>query len=191
MKNKDNNRFIAFITKHRIFTLTIILFLIVLPLILIPTVYITQVASAKHVIFEDKSIKAVSVDKQDYFDIEFSLYSITEPTKDSKGKYSFNYSISLKEGLSESKIKNISFNGQLSVVNDKYTVFNKKFTEVLESTNRTKFDFTWEYNMNKSILPFLKPQGPTLYLQIFFTEQMVSPIGEEVERVIYVKVPYN
>ena len=86
MKNKDNNRFIAFITKHRIFTLTIILFLIVLPLILIPTVYITQVASAKHVIFEDKSIKAVSVDKQDYFDIEFSLYSITEPTKDSKGK---------------------------------------------------------------------------------------------------------
>lgn len=189
MAINEKNKFITFLTKHRIFAITILLFLIVLPVILIPTVYISQVVSSKHIIFEDKSIKALKVSEQDYFDIEFSLHSITEKTKTSPGKYSFNYSIALKDGVNN--ISNISFNGQLSVINDKYTTVNNKFTSLLKSTTNTKFDFTWDYNMNKSILPFLKPEGPTLYLQILFTEQKPQVIGGEVERIIYVKVPYN
>lgn len=191
MKNKKNNRFLNFFKKYRVLTLTLFLFLILLPLIFIPTIYIYQVASSKHVVFEDKNNKAVMVDKQDYFDIEFNLYTIVEPEEEKSGYYEFDYKITPKEGgvNDVNNIYDISFNAQLSVKRDKYTSLNEDLIEVLESTPNSRLRIKFDYDMDKSILPFLKPKGPTLYLVIYFTEE-ISNLMEELQT-IFVEVPYN
>lgn len=190
MKNNKENKFKTFIKTHRVFSLTVFLFLIVVPLILIPTVYIYQVASSKHVLFEDKSIKAVKLANQDYFDIEVTLYNIKEPLGDSMGQYIFNYKITTKDTVNS--ISDIAFTGQLSVVNDKYTSFSGDFLTTLESSSTTRLIFDWDYNMNKTILPFLKPKGPKLYLQIDFIYEMAEPLhGAPEEKTIFIEVPFN
>lgn len=190
MKNNKENKFKKFLKTHKLFSLTIFLFLIVVPLILIPTAYISQAVSSKHILFKDKSIKAVKLDNQDYFDIEVTLYNIKEPLGDTPGKYIFNYKITPKDSVNT--IRNISFTGQLSVINDKYTSFNGNFLTSSESTSSTRLTFDWDYNMNKSILPFLKPKGPKLYLQINFIYELAEPLqGNPEEKTIYVEVPFS
>lgn len=191
MKNKKNSKFLSFFKKYRVLTLTLFLFLILLPLIFIPTIYIYQIASSKHVVFEDKSNKAVMIDKQDYFDIEFNLYNIVKPQEENSGYYEFDYKITPKEGgVSEvNDIYDISFNAQLSVKRDKYTSLHEELIEVLESTPNSRLKIKFDYDMDKSILPFLKPKGPTLYLVIYFTEEIHNLTQEY--QTIFVEVPYN
>lgn len=190
MKNKRNNKFLGFFQKYKVLSLTLFLFLILLPFILIPTVYIYQIAStSKHIIFEDKDVKAVKVDKQNYFDIEFSLYTIVEPEGDKSGYYEFDYKITRKEGRINT-IAQVSFSAQLSVKRDNYTTHNENLIEVLESTPNSRLRVQFDYDMDKSILPFLKPKGPTLYLVIYFTE-IFADFDNYEHQTIYVEVPYK
>lgn len=190
MKNNNESKFKSFFRRHKVFSLTLFLFLIVVPIILIPTAYIYQVVSSRHVLFEDKSIKALQIDEQDYFDINVELHSIKEPLGDQLGEYIFNYKITPKSTVNT--INNVSFTGQLSVVNDDYTSFNGQTLTSLESTNTTRLIFEWDYDMNKSVLPFLKPKGPKLYLQINFTYDMAPPLqGNPTEETIYLEVPFD
>lgn len=183
------NKFIAFLKNHKVFTITIFLFVILVPLIFIPSVYISQIVSSRHVIFEDKSIKAIKVSDQEYFDIEVTLYSITEPVGSTSGKYIFDYKLTPK--AAKNTITDVVFSGQLSVVNDKYTKFSSDLY-TLESDSSTRLVFDWDYDMDKSILPFLKPKGPKLYLYISFLYDMAPPLNGNPEEVnLYIEVPFN
>lgn len=187
MATKQTNKFMSFIKKYKVLTITIGLFFIVLPLILIPTLYIYQVASSKHVIFHDKGNKALKINKQNYFDIDFSLNKIIESEEDVAGYYVFDYEIKVKDSVLND-INGITFNSQLSVINDDYTSYNEDSVSTLKSTteyNMLKIPF--DYNMDKRVLPLLYPKGPKLYLEISFTEYILN-MPEQ--KTIYVEVPF-
>lgn len=190
MKNNKPNKFVSFFKRHKVFSITLILFLVVVPLILIPTTYIYQIVSSKPVLFGDKKIKAVKLDKQEYFDINVTLYNITEPMGDTPGEYIFDYKLTPKSAVNT--ISNVRFTGQLSVVNDNYTSMSGDTLTSLESHENNKLIFKWDYNMEKTLLPFLKPKGPKLYLKIMFSYDMAPPLqGNPREETIYVEVPYS
>lgn len=190
MDNKKPNRFINFFKTYKLLTLTLFLFLIVLPLATIPSIYIYQVASAKPTIFFEKGNKAVKLSKQKYFDITFDLHSIITPDSDGKnGYYVFEYEIKMKDTVNE--IERVSFNAQLSVQNDKYSSHYRPGIDDLESnlvsTSSTRLRVPFNYDMDKRILPFMYPKGPRLFLALYFTEYV---FGEPFNEVVFVEVPF-
>ncbi len=189
MENKQPNKFINFFKTYKLLTLTLFLFLVVLPVVTIPTIYIYQFASSKPVIFHYKDNKLTKINKQHYFDISFTLFSIEAPDADGKnGYYIFDYEIVVKDTVNE--IVDIKFNAQLSVKNDNYTSHLEDLTETLESTTSSRLKIPFNYNMDKKILPFVRAGGPRLFLEIHFTE-LNTLLGEPQYETLYIEIPYN
>lgn len=180
---KETNK-IPFYKKYRILTITLIMFLIVLPLITIPGIYISHFVASKDVLFGDKDLKAISLDEQDKFIVDVVLKEIVledrENNKD--GKYIFEIDFKTES----SNIKNFKIDAQLSVKNDKYDseVISKT---VSNNSVKNKFEIKFNYNMKKSPLLFVNPKGPTLYLKITYA-YVDSTLGTP--KPIIVKVPY-
>ena len=136
------------------------------PLILIPTTYIYQIVSSKPVLFGDKKIKAVKLDKQEYFDITVTLYNITEPMGDTPGEYIFDYKLTPKSAVNT--ISNVRFTGQLSVVNDNYTSMSGDTLTSLESHENNKLIFKWDYNMEKRSYRFKTKRAKIIFKNYVF-----------------------
>lgn len=179
----------SFFTRHRVLTITLFLFLVILPFILIPTVYIYQIASSKPILFHDKKNKAIKLKDQNYFNINFVLFDIIDPDKDNaNGYYIFNYEIEVKPEL-VNELTDITFQVLLVVGNDKYITYSLGPHSQLKSTSSSRLKVEFNYDMDKSILPFLKPKGPKLYMQIQFYERF-SQFNNEEHRDFIIEIPY-
>ncbi|NLN50142.1 MAG: hypothetical protein GX149_00765 [Acholeplasmataceae bacterium] len=181
-KKKQKNQ-ISFFQKYRILTITLILFFIVIPVIFIPSVYIYQVASSKHVLFDDPKAKAISVAEQDYFSLDFSLTEIVEPNSENKnGLYKFKYEITRQESINE--LSDINVQLQLAVKHDKYTEISEE-----KPYSMTQMNVNFNFDMDKSALPFLRTKLPVLYVKIAFNENLAG-LGST-PKVLILKVPYD
>ncbi len=179
---KDNNK-ISFYKKYRIFTITLIMFLVVLPIITIPSIYISHFVSSKDVLFGDKTLKAQTLDSQDKFIIEANLIEIIKQDKenDNNGKYLFEIDFKTES----SNIKDFKIEAQLSVKNDNYN--SEVISKTVTNHSKTKFEIVFNYDMNKNPLLFVSPKGPTLYLRITYSF-VESNLGTP--KPIIVKVPF-
>ncbi len=181
MKKQQNKT--PFYKKYRILTITLVMFLVILPIIFIPSIYITHFASSKDVLFGEKKQKAVSYNSQDKFQIEADLVEIVkyDQANNKDGKYIFDIDFTILA----SNVKVSTVEAQLSVKNDKYDtdVVKKNIT----SNSKTRFEIKFNYNMDKKVMPFVKPQGPTLYLKVTYTFTTELSSGAQT---LIIKVPY-
>lgn len=183
--NKHNQK--NFFQKHRLLTFTLILFFVLLPLLVIPTVYAANALTNQTVLFEDKSLKVTA--KQEVFDLEFQLQEIIEPDeKNEGGKYIFSYEITPKETVNTIKVNKI--NGQLSIRNDSYNSKAEKELTIIKTTPTTRLVIPFNYNLDKTILPFVKPDGPYLYIKIDYTET-VAGLSQSTNHTLIIKVTYD
>ncbi|MGI6359788.1 MAG: hypothetical protein ACOX02_01935 [Acholeplasmatales bacterium] len=181
----------SFFVKHRLLTITLILFLIVVPMTLIPTVYTMNAFSNHTVLFEDKSLKAVK--EQDVFTLEFKLDEIIETKKNEEGKldggkYIFSYEITPKTTVNTILINKV--NAQLSIRNDKYNTVAERVMTVYKTTPYNRLVIPFNYNLDKTLLPFVKPDGPYLYIKIDYTET-IAELNQTNTHTLIIKVPFD
>jgi hypothetical protein len=159
---------IPFYKKYRILTITLVMFLIVLPLIVIPTIYVAHFVNSKDILFSDKSLKAVPLNKQDKFEIDVYLDERKEVLDNDDNFKATNYIFYLDfKSLYTSKIKDINIEVQLSAKNDKYD--SESISKSIKNeSEKNKFEIPFAYNPKKKILPLVRVKEPTLYLKITF-----------------------
>ncbi len=187
MNKKKQKSKLSFFQRYKVLSLTLLLFLVVLPVVFIPSVYLYQITNSKSVLFEDKNAKTTAINKQNIFDFEFSLVEIILPNASNQnGLYRFDYTITKLDTLNE--ISNIKFKVQLTVKNDKYSSISNEST-TLTSSAYTKLNVPFNYNMDKTLLPFLKPKGPILHIMITYTENM--PGLGKTNKTMIIKLPYD
>ncbi len=181
MKKQTNK--IPFYKKYRILTITLVMFLVVLPVLTIPSIYISHFVSSKDVLFGEKNLKAQSLNSQDKFIIDVKLLEIVKQDEENKkdGKYIFEIDFKTEN----SNIKSFTIDAQLSVKNDKYD--SEAVSKPVLNNSTTKFDIKFNYDMTKNPILFVRPQGPTLYLKITYS-YVDSKLGTP--EPIIVKVPY-
>ncbi|NMA05049.1 MAG: hypothetical protein GX931_01615 [Acholeplasmataceae bacterium] len=186
-KNKKQ----SFFKKYKLLTITLILFFIVVPLILVPTVYTINAFSNYTVLFEDKELKAVT--EQDVFTLEFKLDEIITYKKNEEGindggKYIFSYEITPKTTVNTILINQV--NAQLSIRNDKYNSIAERPLTVAKTTQYNRLVIPFNYNKDKWLLPLVKPDGPYLYIKIDYTET-ISGLNQTNNHTLIIKVPYD
>lgn len=181
---KRKNVKVPFYKKYRILSLTIFMFLIIIPLILIPSVYISNAIKSKDILFDNPSLKVTPKNKNDKFEVTAELVE-KYLDNDNEGYFKeFEFKITLS--TTATNISNFNIQTQLSVKNDKYDSFTTSRSISNNSTLTIRVPFA--YNMNKRILPFMKPKVPTLYVKISYSytdTQLADP------EPIIVKVNYK
>lgn len=177
----------TFFQKYRLLTVTLILFFIVLPLVVIPVVYTLNAVSDQTVLFEDTKLKAEK--SQEVFDLNFELVEIIESNADNEGgKYIFSYEITPKSTVNTINIKTV--NAQLSIRNDNYNTQAEKELTLSKTTPSVRLVIPFNYNLNKTLLPFVKPDGPYLYVKISYTETTAS-LNQSTDHTLIIKVSYD
>ncbi len=181
----------SFFVKHRLLTITLILFLIVVPMTLIPTVYTMNAFSNHTVLFEDKSLKVDN--EQNVFGLEFILDEIIPYEKDEEGKlvggkYIFSYEITQLSTVNTIVIKQVT--AQLSIRNDKYNTVAERPLTVSKTTTYNRLVIPFNYNLDKTILPFVKPDGPYLYVKIEYTET-IAELNQTNNHTLILRVRYD
>lgn len=177
----------SFFKTHRVLSFTLILFLIVVPLVVIPVIYTINAVADQTVLFENKSNKAVK--NQDVFDLDFKLAEIIEPNDNNEGgKYIFTYEIKVNPTVNTIAVTKI--NGQLSIRNDKFNSIAERELNVLKTTSTIRLVIPFNYNLNKTILPLIKPDGPYLYIKIDYIETTAG-LEQSMDKTLIIKVPYD
>lgn len=183
MKKTNNND--SFLYRHRILMLSLLLFFVLLPLIFIPSAYISTYMKSKPILFGDKNNKVSNYQKQTLFDIDVTLPEIVLSNESMEnGLYKVNLKIDVNSPVNE--ISNIQATLQLSVKWANYTTHSE--ASGINPGQVHKIDVPFNYDMDKRILPFVKPGGPDLYIKITYTETILhSPMAREV----FFKIPYS
>ena len=188
MANKKQPKQPSFFTRHRLLSLMLILFLIVLPLVFIPSVYIYKFSTKNPVLFETKGVKLVKPEDS-IFNTEFILSEIKMPNEDNlKGAYVFKYKLNPKETVNT--ITNVKYQFQLSVIYDKYTTYSQENLTAVPKDNYSTTSIEFNYNMDKFILPFISAKGPNLYIKITYDE-ILSELGTTNSHTIYMRLDYD
>ena len=170
--------------QHRL-AVFMILFLVILPIIFVPSIYVKTYLDSKPVLFSDKKADVVSVDDMPLFDIDYTITHVRLPNSDNVGGYyRFNYELIKTSGVNQ--ISNIRVQFQLSTRWAKYSEVSTEQTVTLATMKTVQMNFN--YDMDKSVLPLVKASGPTLYAKITYDELI---LGETYNRVIYVSLPYD
>lgn len=182
--NKSNRKD-SFLYRHRILMISLLLFFVLLPLIFIPSAYISTYMKSKPILFGDKHNKISNYEKQTLFDIEFKLPEIILPNESMEnGLYKGKLKINVNSPVNE--ISNIQATLQLSVRWANYTTNSEASS--INPNQEHGIDIPFNYNMDKHILPFVKPGGPDLYIKITYTETILSsPMAREV----FFKISYD
>ncbi len=181
----------SFFQKHRLLTITLILFFIVVPMTLIPTVYTMNAFSNHTILFEDSKLKAAK--EQDVFTLEFKLDEIIESKKNEEGKldggkYIFSYEITTKTTVNTIVVNQVT--AQLSIRNEKYNTVAERPLTVTKTTSYNRLVIPFNYNLDKTLLPFVKPDGPYLYVKIDYTET-IAELNQTNNHTLIIKVPYD
>jgi len=188
MANKKQPKQPSFFTRHRLLSLMLILFLIVLPLVFIPSVYIYKFSTKNPVLFETKGVKLVKPEDS-IFNTEFILSEIKIPDEDNlKGAYVFKYKLNPKETVNT--ITNVKYQFQLSVIYDKYTTYSQENLTAVPKDDYSTTSIEFNYNMDKFILPFISAKGPNLYVKITYDE-ILSELGTTNSHTIYMRLDYD
>lgn len=188
MANKKQPNQPSFFTRHRLLSLMLILFLVVLPLVFIPSVYIYKFSTKNPVLFETKGVKLVKPEDS-IFNTEFILSEIKMPNEDNlKGAYVFKYKLNPKETVNT--ITNVKYQFQLSVINDKYTTYSQQNLTAVPKENYSTTSIEFNYNMDKFILPFISAKGPNLYIKITYDEVLLE-LGTTKTHTIYMRLDYD
>ena len=165
--------------------LVLLLFLVVLPLLLIPGIYVSQYVQSKPILFEDKDAKVISLDELKTFNIVYEVTQIKETDADLKnGYYTIKFTIHKEQTVNV--IKNIKVAFQLSTKWENYNSSNSQASVILGQEKSTSVSFNMD--MNKSVLPLVKPQGPYLYMMLTYEEEI---FGIPTAKTIYVELPMD
>lgn len=181
-KNKLSKE--SFFKKHRRFTLTLILFLVVFPLVLITSMHFYQAVIVKPVLFGNSDFKLTK--EQNYFSIEAELVEIESATSNTKQRFVFDYEI---KDISITNPKVVTkIEGQLS---PKYHAYNSLAASVgsrMKSDQYQKLEI--EYDFKESFFPLIKANLPILFIKIdyWFNHDLTGI--EEADSII-VKINYN
>lgn len=186
MSRKNKQEKGNFFTEHKRFTLTLILFFIVLPVLFFSAIYFWQGVIVKHELFEDKTNKVVN--EQKYYTITADLKEIKYPIdEESPYKYKFSYTVTKSDKIIND-LSNLKIEFQLAPKFHPYTSKVTSRGSILSGT----FDMDFEFDMEKSRFPFLAPKGPFLYVKISFTEIILDGSNQVTEEHVYVlKVDYT
>ncbi len=188
MKKKSPSKLSLFFKKYKLFSLTLILFFIVFPVLLISSIHFYQGVIVKPLLFGEKTNKLTKDKDQIYFEITAELIEIKSATENQKQRYIFDYSLVRKSELST--ISSLNITAQLS---PKYNAYNSNATSLgsrMASDNYSKLDIEFDFDMDQSRFPFLKSRGPFLYFKILFEETNVIT-GTTTPVVLFVKVNYT
>lgn len=174
----------AWIYQHRL-AIFMILFFVVLPIIFVPSIYIKKYVDSKPILFEDKQADVLSVEDLPLFDIDYTITHVRLPnTENIGGYYRFNYEVTKTSGINP--ISNIRIQFQLATRWAKYSEVSTEQSVSLAQVRTVQMNFN--YDMDSSVLPFVKATGPYLYAKISYDELIM---GETYTRIVYVKLPYD
>lgn len=188
MANKKQQKKLSFFMRHRLLSIMLILFLLVLPLVFIPSVYIYKLSTKNPVLFETKGIKLTNPEDS-MFNTEFILSEIKMPNSENlKGAYVFKYKLNPKETVNS--ITNVKYQFQLSVIWDDYTTYSPEGLTSLPTTAYGTTSLEFNYDMEKFILPFINADGPNLYMKITYDE-VLKDLGTTKSHTIYMKLSYD
>lgn len=188
MANKKQPKQASFFKRHRLLSIMLILFLIVLPLVFIPSVYIYKFSTKNPVLFETKGVKLVKPEDS-MFNTEFILSEIKMPNEDNlKGAYVFKYKLNPKETVNT--ITNVKYQFQLSVIWDNYTTFSQENLTAVPRENYGTTSIEFNYDMDKFILPLIRAEGPNLYVKITYDEVLLD-LGSTKTHTIYMRLDYD
>ncbi|HKL60871.1 MAG TPA: hypothetical protein VJY66_00665 [Acholeplasma sp.] len=165
--------------------IVILLFLVVLPLLLIPGIYITQYVKSEPVLFENKSAEVINLSQLKVFNLDYEITQIKEPNSELKnGYYTIKYTLTKEQTTNVYKDIKVTF--QLSTKWAAYNSANSQASVVLGQEKSSSIVFN--FDTNKNVLPLVKPAGPYLYALITYNEEIFN---DTVEKKIYVKLPMD
>lgn len=170
---------------HNRLKIVILLFLVVLPLLLIPGIYITQYVKSEPVLFENKSAEVINLSQLKVFNLDYEITQIKEPNSELKnGYYTIKYTLTKEQTTNVYKDIKVTF--QLSTKWAAYNSANSQASVVLGQEKSSSIVFN--FDTNKNVLPLVKPAGPYLYALITYNEEIFN---DTVEKKIYVKLPMD
>lgn len=165
--------------------IVILLFLVALPLLLIPGIYITQYVKSEPVLFENKSAEVINLSQLKVFNLDYEITQIKEPNSELKnGYYTIKYTLTKEQTTNVYKDIKVTF--QLSTKWAAYNSANSQASVVLGQEKSSSIVFN--FDTNKNVLPLVKPAGPYLYALITYNEEIFN---DTVEKKIYVKLPMD
>jgi hypothetical protein len=165
--------------------LVLLLFLVVLPLLLIPAIYASQYIQSKPILFEDKKAEAIELSDLKIFTIEYEITQIKETSSELKnGYYTITYTINKETTVNT--FQNIKVAFQLSTRWQEYNSANSVSAVSLGQEKSSSISFNLD--MNKSVLPLIKPQGPYLYMMLTYEEMIFDT---PTPKTVYVKLPMD
>lgn len=184
MKKSKKTSKMTWFLQHRLLVF-IILIVVVLPLIMIPGIYISQHNQNKPVLFEDKSAKVVGVSDMAHFDIDYQITEMRETNSElSGGYYRVKFTLTKKDTVNS--ISNVKLTFQLSTTWEAYQSNSTEQTVALGQERTVQIAFN--FDMDQNVLPFVKPGGPFLYAKITYVETILN---EPFNRTVYVKLPMD
>lgn len=184
MKNNKKTSKMTWFLEHRLIVF-IILLVVVLPLLMVPGIYISQYQQNKPVLFEDKHAEVDSISKLKHFDFEYNVSEFREPNAQNLGGYyKIKYTLAKKDTVNTISAVKITF--QMSTTWSKYNSKSSEQTVALGSERTLQVAFN--FDMDKNVIPFVKAGGPYLYARISYTETILN---EPFNRVVYVKLPFD
>ncbi|MDY0211028.1 MAG: hypothetical protein RBQ91_06465 [Acholeplasma sp.] len=183
MKKYQKTSKFNWILKHKLLVF-VLLVLVVLPLIMIPSIYIIQYNSNKPILFEDKNAEVTSL-KNTPFELNYQVIEMRETSDDLTGGY-YRVRYTLTKKTTVNSISNVKLTYQMSTNWDRYTANSTEQINPIGSQRIAQINFN--YDLNQSVLPFVKVGIPVLYVKIAYTETILN---NEFEKVVYIKLPYN
>lgn len=184
MKNNKKTSKMTWFLEHRLIVF-IILLVVVLPLLMIPGIYISQYQQNKPVLFEDKHAEAISINKLEHFNFEYNVSEFRESNDQNLGGYyKIKYTLTKKDTVNTISAVKLTF--QMSTTWSRYDSKSSEQSVTLSSERTLQVAFN--FNMDKNVIPFVKAGGPYLYARINYTETILN---EPFNRVLYVKLPFD
>lgn len=184
MKKKRKKSNWAWLYEHRLIVFLVTVF-VILPAVLIPTVYNMAYHDNKPILFETPNAKVINYDEMTHFDINYKLKEVREPNSIfAGGYYKLEYTITKKNTVNQ--LSNITIQFQLSTTWERFSQVSPIRTVQL-NTLRTE-TIAFNQDMSKDVLPFVKPGGPYIFAKITYTETILS---ENFVRTEFIRLPYD
>lgn len=179
------------VLKKRRKLIFLLMYMVILPLVLIPAIYIVQYQQNKVVVFEQSKISFVNPTDLEHFSLDLELERITLPKFENgeisaQGNYRIKSTLSLLPGVvpTISDVK-LDFELQCSWINCQGT-----FDEKAVVLGQTRTDnLAYSQVFPKNVLPFVTIEGPDLYVKITWTETVGQALP--VVRHVYLVYDYN
>ena len=125
--------------------IVILLFLVVLPLLLIPGIYITQYVKSEPVLFENKSAEVINLSQLKVFNLDYEITQIKEPNSELKnGYYTIKYTLTKEQTTNVYKDIKVTF--QLSTKWAAYNSANSQASVVLGQEKSSSIVFNFDTN---------------------------------------------